>query len=135
MKYLEQVIKESLRLYPSVPYIGRETVEDLKFSKLFPTFHSHKSEGGSLFQNRICFITEDGGIIPKGTQVYIIMAALHKNPKIWKNPEEFNPENYSPENIAKKHPYAATPFSAGPRNCIGKLYLSNSRKKFCYNSK
>jgi cytochrome P450 len=33
MKYLERVIKEALRLYPSVPYISRETTEDIKIGK------------------------------------------------------------------------------------------------------
>ena len=33
MKYLECCIKESLRLYPSVPIIGREVTEDIVLGK------------------------------------------------------------------------------------------------------
>lgn len=33
LKYLERVIKEALRLYPSAPAISRQLTEDLKMGK------------------------------------------------------------------------------------------------------
>lgn len=34
LKYLERVIKETLRIFPSVPFIQRKLVEDVKFGMI-----------------------------------------------------------------------------------------------------
>ena len=39
MKYLERVIKEALRIYPSVPIISRELTEDVEIGKIFISIH------------------------------------------------------------------------------------------------
>ncbi|XP_075974074.1 cytochrome P450 4C1-like [Anticarsia gemmatalis] len=95
MKYLECCIKESLRIYPSVPFMARYITEECNIG---------------------------GYTIPKNTFCNINVFAIHRNPKIFPDPEKFVPERFQPENIVKIHPYAYIPFSAGPRNCIGQKF-------------
>ncbi|KAL0278412.1 UNVERIFIED_CONTAM: hypothetical protein PYX00_000241 [Menopon gallinae] len=102
MNLLDRVIKESLRMYPSVPLISRVLEEDSKFGDY---------------------------IIPKGTTVSVQIFALHRNPNIYPDPDKFDPDRFLPQNVERRHNYAFVPFSAGPRNCIGKR-LALMEEKF-----
>jgi len=95
MKYLEMVIKESMRLYPPVPMYARILEEDVEF---------------------------DGGILPKGLSLTIYAFGLHRQADLFPDPEKFDPERFSLEKSTGRSPYAYVPFSAGPRNCIGQRF-------------
>lgn len=114
MKYLDCVVKESLRIYPSVPLIGRKVVEDVEFSEL------------SEFNNKLILNTYTtyilvGKTIPAGTNIGIAIYVLHRDERFFPDPLKFKPERFLDED--KKHPYCFVPFSAGSRNCIGKLRI------------
>ncbi|XP_041469495.1 cytochrome P450 4V2-like [Lytechinus variegatus] len=115
MSYLNCVVKESLRLIPAVPGIGRDIEDD---------------------------IIVDGKVVPKGTFIFVNIAGIHHDPEQFPDPARFNPDRFLPENSAKRHPFAFIPFSAGPRNCIGqkfammedKVILINILRKFSIKS-
>ncbi|ODM95080.1 Cytochrome P450 4c3 [Orchesella cincta] len=96
MKYLECCVKESLRLYPSVPLIMRQVDYDFKL--------------------------DDGRVIPKGSTAMIAIYFNHRHPDHFPEPLKFKPERFLIENTTKRHPYCYVPFSAGPRNCIGQKF-------------
>ncbi|XP_004610396.1 cytochrome P450 4V2 [Sorex araneus] len=101
LKYMECVMKESLRLFPSVPLFARHLNEDCEVA---------------------------GYKIVKGSQAIIITYALHRDPRYFPDPEEFKPERFFPENSKGRHPYAYVPFSAGLRNCIGQKFAIMEEK-------
>jgi len=63
--------------------------------------------------------------IPAGCNILILIYGMHRNPRLFPNPSEFNPERFFPEQTIGRHPYAYIPFSAGSRNCIGCSLLSS----------
>ncbi|KAF6041267.1 CYP3A4 [Bugula neritina] len=61
----------------------------------------------------------EGIHLPAGCMVSAMIYAIHHDPEIWPEPEEFRPERFSPENSEGRHQYAWMPFGIGNRNCIG----------------
>ena len=103
LKFLDSIIKESLRLHPPAPAFARKLEKDMVVG-------SH--------------------ILPKGTVIQIDVLGLHTNPDYWEDPDMFNPYRF--ENEGKRHPYCYIPFSAGPRNCIGQKFAQLEEKVFIY---
>jgi cytochrome P450 family 4 subfamily V len=65
---------------------------------------------------------DDGRILPKGVDILISIADIHRDPECFPNPDEFDPERFSPERAGYLTPSAFIPFSVGIRNCIGNFF-------------
>ncbi|XP_071823155.1 cytochrome P450 3A24-like [Apostichopus japonicus] len=103
MEYLDCFVRESLRMYP--PAAGLERYND---------------KGDIVIKDLL---------IPEGFRVYVPVYAIHHDPEIWDNPEEFRPERFNKENRSKIHPVSWLPFGDGPRSCIG-MRLAMMEMKF-----
>lgn len=58
--------------------------------------------------------------IPGDTSVSMTIYAAHRDPKVFKNPEEFNPRRWLDPEERKRMEHAFIPFSTGGRGCIGR---------------
>ncbi|XP_050437855.1 cytochrome P450 4C1-like [Adelges cooleyi] len=101
MPILERVIKETMRLYPSVSGIMRKINQPLRLK-------NH--------------------IIPAESIVVIIIHLLHRDESMYPDPEMFNPDRFLPDQCIDRHPFGYIPFSAGPRNCIGQKFAMYQMK-------
>lgn len=89
---VEQVVKESMRLYPPAPILPRIVAQ--------PT-------------------VLDGIELAICDQVFIPIYAVHRHRRLWKDPEVFDPSRFEPAREAARSRFAYMPFGAGPRVCIG----------------
>jgi cytochrome P450 len=95
LPYARMIVEEAMRLYPPAHTLSRMTVKEDEVS---------------------------GHRVRPGTQILIVPWILHRNPKLWDNPERFDPERFAPERAAARHRFAYIPFGAGPRICIGAAF-------------
>ncbi|KAI2474261.1 hypothetical protein C4B38_000331 [Diabrotica virgifera virgifera] len=102
MKYLDMVISESLRKWPSFPLSDRWCNKTYTLEPEAPN--------------------EKPIIIQKDLLIIIPIKAIHRDPKYFPDPERFDPERFSDENKDKIDPYTYLPFGLGPRNCIGSRF-------------
>ena len=92
LKYTEEIVKESMRLYPPAYGLGREAIRDCEIGG----FH-----------------------VPRGTQVFMFQWATHRDPRFFDEPQRFIPERWTTEFESQLPKYAYFPFGAGPRVCVG----------------
>ncbi len=87
---LDQVIKESLRLYPPIHIGNRRVAQEMHFQE---------------------------GNVPAEERMFYSIYLTHRDPAIWENAEDFCPERFA--HGRKTPPFSYVPFGGGPRACIG----------------
>lgn len=92
---LRMTLLETLRLYPPVPMLIREPLEDDVIL---------------------------GEPVRRGVQVYIAPWVLHRHRKYWKEPTAFMPDRFANQASPWTSGGGYMPFGAGPRICIGAMF-------------
>ena len=95
MTYTQQVLEETLRLYPPVWLFTRRSREDDEIN---------------------------GYDVPPGTDIYLSPYILHRTDQHWPDPERFDPERFALVDGKPKKERPYFPFSLGPRRCLGEYF-------------
>ncbi|SDK52401.1 cytochrome P450 [Paracoccus chinensis] len=90
LSYVQQVVQESLRLYPPAAFFSRT----------------------ARSADTLC-----GRRIEPGDTVILPIYALHRHRLLWDNPDAFDPDRFAPG--VQRDRFAFLPFGGGPRICIG----------------
>jgi cytochrome P450 len=95
MTYAQQLLEETLRLYPPVWIFSRRAVEDDELA---------------------------GFDVATGTDIYLSPYILHRTAEYWPDPERFDPDRFAPGTSYSKGERPYFPFSLGPRRCLGEYF-------------
>lgn len=94
--YLNQILRETLRLHPTAPAFALKPKNDVVLSA---RFH-----------------------IAAGQTVMIMLPGLHRDPTVWTEPDLFDPDRFAPGRLERIPDYAWMPFGHGERACIGRPF-------------
>ena len=99
LPYLDQVLKETLRMFPPIHVGNRFAAEDVQL---------------------------DGYTVPEGTRLMVSMYLTHRDEAVWEEAEQFCPQRFDrslESEAAERRPALSyIPFGGGPRNCIGATF-------------
>jgi cytochrome P450/NADPH-cytochrome P450 reductase len=93
---LQRTLHEALRLWPTVPGLTRAAREDTVL--------------GGRYR------------VEKGQPFGLLVAAIHRDPAVWKSPERFDPDRFLPEANRARPAGAYKPFGIGRRSCTGRHF-------------
>jgi len=97
LRYIRQILDETLRLWPTAPGFTRQPREDTVI-------------GGRY-------------AIPAHTPLLVLSQALHLHTEVWgPDAAEFNPDHTAAERMTAIPPNAYKPFGTGARACIGRQF-------------
>lgn len=93
--YLDQILRETLRLWPTAPVFG--------------VYAKHDTSVG-------------GFPVKQGEKFMALLPTLHRDPKVWANPNQFDPDRFAPAVREQIPEHAWKPFGNGQRACIGRSF-------------
>ena len=97
LRYTEQVVKESMRLYPPVYAIARKAIVDTQIGNYD---------------------------VPAGSEIGLWIYMPHRDPRWFPRPESFEPERFADAQSIQRMKQAYIPFGLGARTCIGKAFAT-----------
>ena len=95
LSYVEQVVTESMRLYPPAWLIGRRAINEYAI---------------------------DDYLAPARSIIVLSPYLLHRDARFFPEPDRFAPERWTPDFKAQLPPFAYFPFGGGARRCIGESF-------------
>ncbi|KAG9014267.1 hypothetical protein FRB94_013577 [Tulasnella sp. JGI-2019a] len=111
------VFLEALRLYPAAASFPKYVMEDSVFSVRAALSESEAATMSAKDINDD--LRRTNVFIPKGSQVFFDVSALHHNPRYWQDPYAFKPDRFLDPNWPRD---AFVTFSAGSRACMGRRF-------------